>query len=393
MVYDVIVVGAGPAGATLAYALAERGVNVLILDKAALPRHKACGGGLTLKTIRRLPFDVSSVVELQAAGLILSYAGREILKAELHEPAAALVMRNRFDYLLVQKALEKGAHLMQGIGVTGIEETDEQVAVYAGGDKYYGRLLAGADGVNSTVARSAGLLLRREVGTAIETELVVPREALEDQGAHATFDFGVLRHGYGWIFPKKDHLTVGVFQARHGKARELSRRLKVFVDCQPVLRGGRCLSVRGHLIPLGGRREKLHRGRTLLIGDAANLADPWLGEGICYAISSAHLAAGVVYRALNESVPDLSEYTSRINAQLVQEFIAARRLARAVYRCPWLLSMAVAKSWLLKDALFDTVRGELTFTQLKGRLARRLPCILAQFLMHVVASPTGQEAM
>ena len=161
MVYDVIVIGAGPSGSILAYLLAVEGLSVLILEKEPLPRYKVCGGGLTYKAINKIPFPIQPVIEREALGGIVSYKGNILLKVNVEQPFAALVMRDRFDFYLAQNAIEAGACLREGVTVTGLsQETDWVVAQTSDGD-YFGKLLVGADGVNSIVARSAGFLIHR----------------------------------------------------------------------------------------------------------------------------------------------------------------------------------------------------------------------------------------
>ncbi len=126
-------------------------------------------------------------------------------------------MRDRFDHYLVQQAVQAGANLLEGISVVSVEEKSDRVVVTTTQGELQAQLLAGADGVNSIVARSMGLMPDREVGVAVEAELAVSPASLEAQGGFATFDFGALPGGYGWIFPKRDHLSVGVFRAVPGK--------------------------------------------------------------------------------------------------------------------------------------------------------------------------------
>jgi flavin-dependent dehydrogenase len=166
LIYDAIVVGAGPAGALLAHELARCGLEVLILEKANLPRYKPCGGGLTRKAVQSLPFDVRPAIDREAAGGIISYGGRWLLRIDVCPSVAALVMRDRFDRFLAQRAVEAGAHMAEGVAVTGVEELPDRVIARAQGEHFAARLLAGADGVESTVARSVGLLVQREAGAA-----------------------------------------------------------------------------------------------------------------------------------------------------------------------------------------------------------------------------------
>lgn len=380
MIHDVIIVGAGPAGSVLAYLLVKRGVQVLIIEKAKLPRYKACGGGLPLKSVRILPFDITPVLEQKAAGGIISYNGRQLVKMQLEDDIAWTITRDSFDHFLVQQAVKAGARLLEGLAVTGIEEQNGHVAAYTQGEKHTSRLLVGADGVNSIVARSMGLLTRRKVGTAIEAEVAVPDKAMNTQGKYATFDFGALPYGYGWIFPKSDHLSAGVFRAKNGKAVGLKKYLDRFIANQAVMADHRLLSWRGHHIPLGGSKEIIHKGRVLLVGDAANLADPWLGEGIYFGICSAKIAADVIVKSIENDSENLSSYSTLVNNQIVDQLFHARRFARVIYRFPHVCSILISKSPLMQDAIFSILRGNQTFRQLNHSSIQNLAKIVVQAL-------------
>ncbi len=378
--HDVIVVGTGPAGAVLAYLLAKRGLDVLILERATLPRYKTCGGGVTWKAMQNLPFDASAVFEQKAVGGIVTYAGQQLLKVEVGWPVAWLVMRDRFDHYLVQQAVNAGAHLVEGISVVSVEDRDNSVVVITSQGELQAQVLAGADGVNSIVARSVGLLPDREVGVAVEAELAVAPASLEAQGSFATFDFGVLPGGYGWIFPKRDHLSVGVFKAIPGKAIGLKKALEKFIASEAVLLDPQILHLQGHEIPLGGRTQTLHKGRVLLVGDAANLADPWMGEGISYAVVSARLAAEQIYYALESKEMDLSGYTNLINASITPQLLSARLFAKAVYALPELCSDLLSKSPFMQRTVFDVIRGDRSFREMTSALLLGMPRIVIEAL-------------
>lgn len=384
--YDVSVVGAGPAGSVLAYLLARRGLQVLLLEKETLPRYKTCGGGVTLKALQNLPFDASSIFERQAVGGVLTYRGEEWMRVETGWPIAWLVMRGRFDQYLAGQAVAAGARLVEGVEVSGVEMGAQQVVVHTGQGDFTSRFLAGADGVNSRVAHSLELLRNRRVGTAIEAELAVPPAGLQAQGDYATFDFGALPHGYGWIFPKQEHLSVGVFRAAPGRAADLRSRLDAFIACQPPLRGAQVLHWRGHPIPLGGGRARLHQGRALLLGDAANLADPWLGEGIYYALVSARLAAAALWDAAQAGSADLAAYTVAVHRQLMPQFAYAGFFAFLVYLMPEFCSFLISGSRYMQDAVFTTMRGSLTLQQMATRVVVGSPWVLGQALWNGVRS-------
>jgi geranylgeranyl reductase family protein len=376
--HDVIIAGAGPAGAVLAYHLASHGLGVRLIEKARLPRYKTCGGGLTYKSLRSLPFDVSTTIETVATGGILAYGGRTVLKLDIQPPVASLVMREQFDQFLVEKALGAGAQLSDGLAVRGVDIDERGVSVRTAKASFRGRALAGADGVHSLVARSAGLLPGRAVGVAIEAELAVPEAALVAQGPYATFDFGALPYGYGWIFPKSDHLSVGVFHARPGKAPGLKDQLEAYIGMNRALDEHEPLQVHGHHIPLGGGRDKLQDGRVLLVGDAANLADAWLGEGLYYAIQSGTIAAQVIREAFEDGTLDLSAYSTRVHSQIVRGFNHARAIAWLTYHLPRLGTSLARRSAYLRDHIFGVMRGDITFPEMTRALLLGVPRILAQ---------------
>lgn len=374
MIFDAIVVGAGPAGAVLAYLLAKHGGAVLLLEKARLPRYKPCGGGVTMKAIAQLPFSIEPVVEVKPMGGILCFRGEERLRVEV-PPVAWLVMRDRFDHFLVEKAVGAGVKVMDGMAVSSLEQESDLVRVRAGGETYLGRTAAGADGVTSSVGRALGLLPDRATGIALEAEIQASPEAMALRSKYATFDFGGLPYGYGWIFPKADHLSVGVFQSKPGKAPNFRQDLDRFISYYPELKDNPLMHIQAHHIPLGGDRSPLHSGRALLVGDAANLADPWLGEGISYAIASAHIAAQAITSLIEGKCRNLSAYTIRTHAEITSDLGRARTFATWVYRTPALGVKLITRSPIMQHIVFGVMRGDSTFQQFNRLLLRNLPRI------------------
>ena len=380
--FDFIIVGAGPAGTVAAYLLAKQNWRVLMIDKQTFPRYKPCGGGLPIHTISEFPFDLKPILEFCAEGGIVAFKGKTRLKVKLEDEFAWLTMRDKMDAFLLEKAKQAGVECLTGIPVLKIDEQVGSVTVKTGEGAFSGRYLIGADGVNSVVARSLGLIPDRKVGVALEAEISVPETTLQRQGKYATFDFGALPGGYGWIFPKRDHLSVGVFQANGEKARQLIDDLHRFIQMLSGLGTHEILHVQGHRIPLGGMKTPLHTRCCLLIGDAANLADPWLGEGIYYAVRSARIAVEVLSNAVKNASPDLSVYTQHIHKEIIRDFKYANRFGKIVYRFPALGTTMISRSKIMQEDIFLCIRGDLAFHQLWQKLVRRFPAILIQTLLN-----------
>jgi geranylgeranyl reductase family protein len=377
---DVIIAGGGPAGSLLGYHLARSGISTIILEKENFPRYKTCGGGISLKAVKNIPFDISPVIEKIPAGGVLNFKGKRCFKLDLASDFAWLAMRAPFDAYLVDQAVQVGAHFCDGESILSLNETQDEVYVKTSRREISGRFLVGADGVNSRVARICGLLPERQTGTALEAELSLPPSDLLAFGDHAQFDFGVYPHGYGWFFPKRDHISAGIFCARPGKTPDLRQALTRHIQNSALLSNATISHQQGHLIPLGGRQQRLHTRRVLLVGDAANLADPWLGEGIYYAVTSACIAARAIQNGLENDSPDLSGYTRQVNKEIVADLAMARTFAAIVYLLPHVCSDLITSSPVMQQTIFGSIRGDFNFQRLCRHLVLKSPLIFSQAL-------------
>ena len=328
--YDAIVVGAGPAGAHLACLLARTGRHVALLDKERFPREKVCGGGLSRKSLALLDLDLGGVAHKWIGGAFLTFQNRSAVVKDFGYAVGCMVLRSEFDQLLLERARKAGADYFGETAFLDLRAGDGSVVVETSRGSLRGRRLYAADGVGSAVRRKVfgrGLI---DYVPALEALVELPQRTLNVFGDRAVFDFGAMPKGYGWIFPKRDHLNVGVFSPFGASA--LTRRLNDFIGRYPVLRQRRRVSYRGYAIPVRNAARRFERGPVALVGDAAGLVESVFGEGIYFALKSAALAAQAEI-ARGRSA-DAASYTQRLGRELLPELGAARMLARALYAFP-----------------------------------------------------------
>ncbi len=370
--YDAVVVGAGPAGGVAAWRLAASGCRVLLLEKETLPRYKACGGGVVRRAWEALPFDLpaaSSLVEARVTSFQLSLNQTRSLTLE-REPAPVLMtMRSALDEHIAGQATRKGAALLEQAVLREVAESPSGVRCTTSQGVFVTDFLIGADGANSIVARQVRGLQPPRCGVALEAELY-PKSGrlLSDYQVRADFDFNVLPGGYGWVFPKADHLSVGVYTT-HAKMPALRDYLDLYLQRKGLAREAARLSVHGHRIPLGPAGRRLNTARILLAGDAAGLADPLTGEGISYAIRSGRLAAEAVLETLGGGT-SLDIYSARIRSSHAGDIRVAVVLARVFYRFPSACFGALARRPQRAQQVVDVFEGRESFGGLLGQTLR-----------------------
>ena len=288
--HDVAVIGAGPAGSTAAYRLARAGARVLLVDKARFPRDKPCGGGVTLRAAKLLPFSIDPVVEDVVDRLECGLDYGPHFARTARAPLAYMTQRRRLDHFLLERAGDAGADVRQGVAVDP-RELDAGVVVVA-------------DGCNGTSAKALGLAPEVAHGVALEANF--PHDV---RHAHTmTLEIAAVPGGYGWIFPKGDHVNVGV-GGWGSEGPRLRDHLRVLCD-HYVIQIDELANLRGHRLPMRRPETRLAKGRGLLVGDAAGMLDPVSGDGIYEALVSARLAAEHIL------ADDIEGYDPTVRARL-----------------------------------------------------------------------------
>lgn len=362
--YDVIVVGSGPAGSSAAWKLAKEGMAVAVVEKATLPRYKTCGGGVIGRAMQALPVDVRQVVEQDCCTAQLNVLPDGLsFVTQRQTPIVAMTMRSRFDGAILSAAQTAGASVRQECAVEHVSFQGDFVEIRTDGGSMRAKFLVAADGAFSTVARSMGMEDGRMLIPALEYEVKIPPRRFDELHGRARFDLGLLPHGYGWVFPKQEHVSIGVLSMTR-RGSDLKHAIERYLDmlgCREATQ----IERHGFVIPMRPRRGPFADKRVVLVGDAAGLTDPVTGEGISFAIRSGLLAAQALIGARLEEESVRGAYDRSLRETILPELRAGRMLARLLYRSPRLRSWAFSRQGQrLCEAVTDVMVGTRRYRDL-----------------------------
>jgi geranylgeranyl reductase family protein len=392
--FDLLIVGAGPAGSFAAELLAKRGVRVALFDGRPPDEPKACGGGVTAKALNAWPELLNAVGRTINELDLYSPSGKR-LHLQLDEPFA-VYSRVVFDGYLRDRAREAGAHVVPAkISARRIKKTDGLWRVKNDSGEWFGSVLAGADGANSGIARMlAGPLSASDMEVAFGYRAPLPSNGV----APTVVAFLPRWVGYAWAFPRPDHISFGIATTQdafeHQPLDDLLWRFMVSYYCQQE--GDKAefwkqekdtsatATTRDHLKTTAERYAARIPGLSAttwdnrsvcgddwaLLGDAAGFADPVTGEGIYYALRSAELFAGAYVRG------DVRSYEASWRADFGAELRRAAQMRRRFYGNFWgapfterMIEFAKGHRGV-RRVLGDLVAGEQGYTNLKKKLVK-----------------------
>ena len=368
---DVIISGAGPAGTMAAYHLQKSGISTLILEKSSFPRYKVCGAGLTHKILSIMPFDLGPIIHTTIHSFRFSSGFTDVYTRTSDLPLMYCTMRDEMDAFLLEKAVEAGARVHTSEKVTEAGQDDSGVYVKTDKGVYHSLFLIGADGASSRVARTFDLNAGIEWGMAWEAEVRSTPEMLKQYSETVFLDWGTFPGGYAWIFPKKDHFSIGIGGPAHMAKRMPAYYVDFIAHCGiPV---SETISNRSHPLPVRTRKALFHKGRVLVAGDAAGLTDALTGEGIFWAVKSGMMAAEVIATQIQGNTPDLALYSARINAEIMPEMIEAKNIGALFNSVPLKIHHWVRDSERVWKAFGKVLRGERFFTDVPRAFGRWKP--------------------
>lgn len=366
--YDIIVVGAGPSGASSALFLARKGISVLIIEKKKLPRYKVCAGGTSKFTFDILDVSPTFFDALSIERLKIIYKNKE-KGYEIPPNTIFTFHRGDFDYKLTILACENGAELVDGEEVISIEEENKSIILTTDlGHRFKTRYLIGADGVGSKVARFIGSDFNYKLPLAIQKDI-----PYENPVPTISLFIGLVPMGYGWIFPKKRFLSIGL-GAYKFSLREMPKILSNILvgfnhDNLPLL---------AHPIPFYRGKRRLAKNNILLVGDSAHITDPFSGEGIRNGIKSARVAEEVIVDAMKKN-KSLESYTEKLYTLLGRELFLSWIISGIFYKFQ-------DKMFNLMDRfnmgfiLSNLLNENISYSDLVKRIVRTIPSFLLQKL-------------
>lgn len=364
---EIIIVGAGPAGSTLAYELASRGREVIIIDKAKFPRRKTCAGGLNFRALRLLPFSLEGIIEKFITGINFTHHLTSPVLRKYPEPFMATVQRDNFDYFLLQQAQRQGAIFWEQVQMHSLYQDERGVEIETSAGHLRGKFLVGADGAQSQVARKLCLEKERTYILAFHSE--IPSSLFPEQDQDIIhLDWGSLKRSYAYLFPKNNYLALGAggYQIPAEQIRKYQRAFLFSHWCRQE--ESIPFSTTGFFLPLRKKLTPIQKGRCLLIGDAAGLIDPFTGEGIYSAIRSAQISAPLLVEALQKNWPSLQPCQEAIDQNLMPELESAR-LCREIFNLyPAFFHRRVMQKDHWWQAMVKILRGERSFWNVRKKL-------------------------
>ncbi|AAP99565.1 MULTISPECIES: NAD(P)/FAD-dependent oxidoreductase [Prochlorococcus] len=367
---EVLIIGAGAAGSSAAFHLANSGVQVTIVDKKHGFLLKPCGGGMAASVQKWFPFSLEPIIEEVIQKVEFTWCLSDHVIAQL--PGSSpfwITRREKLDELITQKAIEQGATLLQSFEVVKIFKIEGQwIITSKDGQQLKSKCVVIADGSSSPWAREFNLG-PKNLHYASTTSIRVNGKGLLKEGT-SRFEFGLVHHGFAWAFPLKDSVNIGVgtFIGNHAVESE-----KILNELMPSLGFDPKAGIRNDSrLRVWNGHSNLHGDGILVIGDAASLCDPFLAEGLRPALLSGCEAAKCIINWLKGNTTELSSYTKSMKKKWGDSMAWGRRISQVFYRFPKIGYQLGIKRPTAPQRIAQILSGEMGYGDIAQRVIKRL---------------------
>lgn len=380
--YDVVVIGAGPSGAIASKTCAENGLSTLLLEKYGIPRFKLCGGAVSMSALSHVDFGIEKdLIEREGYGERVHFENHQI-EVRRKSRMAILVSRDKFDAFLVSKAVDAGVELHEVEKARSLNQKQSTVVVETNKKKYNAKVVIGADGVNSIVSKYVREPYKPdELRLCIAAEIPASNAEVDKYIDNAVdIHYGISKFGYGWVFPKEKHFSVGVA----GNLSSMKNPRDIFMTFLKKLGFSTDVITHAHLIPSGGYEREVCSDRIILVGDAAGFVDPFYGEGIKYAFISGKLAAERVaesYENDDFSKSALDSYKTLCRTMFGENLKYSLRLTRLINKYPNIFFRLLSSDKKVLDKGLEILAGRMEYKEYIRWLIPRVPYFMLKALL------------
>jgi geranylgeranyl reductase family protein len=381
--YDVIVIGGGPAGSSAARKASSLGLKTLLIEKENFPRYKPCGGAVSDVALSYLDFRIPPTIpEKEMRGIRIIYKGQ---KFEKYAPQriGILVDRKVFDDYLLKMAGKSGAEIITGERAVDFADEEGRVIITTEKGEYEAYFLIIAEGAHGNLQYKVKDRPRKnEYAISFVAEVKEDDETINKHLDNIIeVHTGVLKMGFGWVFPHRGYYSVGIA----GLAKYLDNPKKKINEFLDLLGFPDRHPIISHLIPAGGIKRRLTASRVVVAGDAAGFVDSFYGEGISYAIRSGQIASETISRIMERGGSvTLDDYSSRVKSEFEMNLKYSLMMSRFANSFPLFFALAVENEGLV-DKFIEIALQKVTYRDLLKWLFPRLPGYLFRHILKKIS--------
>ena len=383
IIYDVIVIGGGPAGSSAARKASSLGLKTLLIEKENFPRYKPCAGAVSDVALSYLDFQIPSTIpEKEMRGIRIIYKGQKIEKYA-PQRIGILVDRKVFDDYLLKMAGKSGAKIITGERAVDFADEEDKVIITTEKGEYEAHFLIIAEGAHGNLQYKVKEKPRKnEYAISFVAEIKEDDDTINEHLDNIIeVHTGMLKMGFGWVFPHRGYYSVGIA----GLAKYLDNPRKKLNEFLDLLGFPVCHPIISHLIPTGGIKRRLTTSRVVVIGDAAGFVDSFYGEGISYAIRSGQIASETISKIMERgSSVTLDDYNSLVKGEFEMNLKYSLMMSKFTNSFPLFFALAIENEGLV-DKFINIALQKVTYKDLLKWFFPKLPGYLFRHVLKKIS--------